>query len=394
MMHSGHYNVLRQARQLGDVLIAGVHSSAEIRRNKGPPVMTDEERVAVVSACKWVDEVAFDTPYQPSEETLNRVDADFCVHGDDLPVGAGGGTHAYSQLEAAGRLRLVKRTEGVSTTDLVGRLLLATREHLGLFRLHPLPESEDGGGATAAPAAAPESSEVSEHYARKADCNFLPTSWRIAQFSTARAPGADDEVVYIDGSWDLFHVGHVALLAEAAKRGSYLLVGVHDDKTVNERFGKNYPIMNLHERVLNVLSCGHVDDVIIGAPRVVSDDLLTTFNVSRVLAATGDRTRETVASDDPYKAPRARGLLSKIDVSAFFSTDMLVDRIVANRAKYVGRNKGREVKELAYLKDAKTFVAELESPKTTKRRNFSSCPRADSASDMASESDATAATEL
>ena len=35
IMHSGHYNVLRQAKQLGDVLIAGVHSVAEIRRNKG-----------------------------------------------------------------------------------------------------------------------------------------------------------------------------------------------------------------------------------------------------------------------------------------------------------------------------------------------------------------------
>jgi cytidyltransferase-like protein len=35
IMHSGHYNVLRQARQLGDVLIAGVHSNKEIIRNKG-----------------------------------------------------------------------------------------------------------------------------------------------------------------------------------------------------------------------------------------------------------------------------------------------------------------------------------------------------------------------
>lgn len=95
IMHSGHYNVLRQAKQLGDVLIAGVHSCKEIQRNKGPPVMGDEERVKLVRACKWVDEVAFDTPYQPSVELLDRLNADFCVHGDDLPVGADGGPHAY-----------------------------------------------------------------------------------------------------------------------------------------------------------------------------------------------------------------------------------------------------------------------------------------------------------
>ncbi len=32
-------------------------------------------------------------------------------------------------LRDAGRLRIVKRTEGVSTTDLVGRLLLMTKTH-------------------------------------------------------------------------------------------------------------------------------------------------------------------------------------------------------------------------------------------------------------------------
>jgi ethanolamine-phosphate cytidylyltransferase len=48
-----------------------------------------------------------------------QVNADFCVHGDDLPVGADGGVHAYWEVQQAGRLQLVKRTEGVSTTDLV-----------------------------------------------------------------------------------------------------------------------------------------------------------------------------------------------------------------------------------------------------------------------------------
>jgi|EP01047_Picozoa_sp_COSAG01_P025564 hypothetical protein len=35
--------------------------------------MTDDERVKIVKACKWVDEVAFDTPYQPSVATLDSV---------------------------------------------------------------------------------------------------------------------------------------------------------------------------------------------------------------------------------------------------------------------------------------------------------------------------------
>lgn len=44
MMHFGHANMLRQAKEMGDYLVVGVHSDAEILKNKGPPVMTESER--------------------------------------------------------------------------------------------------------------------------------------------------------------------------------------------------------------------------------------------------------------------------------------------------------------------------------------------------------------
>ena len=47
---------------------------------------------------------------------------------------------------------------------------------------------------------------------------------------------------------------------------SYLIVGVHNDQIVNRYRGSNMPIMNLHERVLSVLGCKYVDDVLIDAP--------------------------------------------------------------------------------------------------------------------------------
>lgn len=81
IMHSGHYNAIRQAKALTDILVVGVHSDAEILRHKGPPVMNEQERLATVRACKWVDEVVFDTPYNPSLELLIKLDCDFCVHG-------------------------------------------------------------------------------------------------------------------------------------------------------------------------------------------------------------------------------------------------------------------------------------------------------------------------
>lgn len=44
MMHYGHANALRQARALGDELVVGVVSDEEIIANKGPPVMSLDER--------------------------------------------------------------------------------------------------------------------------------------------------------------------------------------------------------------------------------------------------------------------------------------------------------------------------------------------------------------
>ena len=47
MMHYGHCNALRQARALGDQLVVGVVSDAEIIANKGPPVTPLHERYMI-----------------------------------------------------------------------------------------------------------------------------------------------------------------------------------------------------------------------------------------------------------------------------------------------------------------------------------------------------------
>lgn len=64
-----------------------------------------------------------------------------------------------------------------------------------------------------------------------------------------------DKIVYVAGAFDLFHVGHLDFLEKARQEGDFLVVGLHTDPVVNRYKGANYPIMNLHERVLSVLAC-------------------------------------------------------------------------------------------------------------------------------------------
>ena len=62
-----------------------------------------------------------------------------------------------------------------------------------------------------------------------------------------------------------------------------MFVGVWADNVVNHYRGSNYPILSLHERVLMVLACKYVDDVVIGASYEVSQDLIKSLNI-KVLA--------------------------------------------------------------------------------------------------------------
>jgi hypothetical protein len=75
-----------------------------------------------------VDEVVEAAPYTTQLDYLEKYNVDFVVHGDDLVVNADG-EDCYAAVRAAGKFKTVPRTEGVSTTDLVGRMLLITKEH-------------------------------------------------------------------------------------------------------------------------------------------------------------------------------------------------------------------------------------------------------------------------
>ncbi|MGH0136476.1 UNVERIFIED_CONTAM: hypothetical protein FKN15_010111, partial [Acipenser sinensis] len=128
MVHYGHSNQLRQAHAMGDYLIVGVHTDEEIAKHKGPPVFTQEERYKMVRAIKWVDEIVEGAPYVTTLETLDKYNCDFCVHGDDITLTVDG-KDTYAEVKNSGRYRECKRTQGVSTTDLVGRMLLMTKTH-------------------------------------------------------------------------------------------------------------------------------------------------------------------------------------------------------------------------------------------------------------------------
>ncbi|MEJ3746823.1 D-glycero-beta-D-manno-heptose 1-phosphate adenylyltransferase [Actinomycetes bacterium KLBMP 9797] len=86
VLHRGHVSYLRQARELGDLLVVAVNSDASVRRLKGPdrPVVPAEDRVAVLAALSCVDHVVVFEEDSPAG-LIERVRPDLYVKGGDYP---------------------------------------------------------------------------------------------------------------------------------------------------------------------------------------------------------------------------------------------------------------------------------------------------------------------
>jgi ethanolamine-phosphate cytidylyltransferase len=323
-------------------------------KNKGIPVMNERERYESVRGCKWVDEVVEDAPYVTTLEIMDQYGCEVCIHGDDLSIGADG-KDTYQVVKDAGRFVECRRTQGVSTTELVGRMLLMSKDHSE-------PADEDS-----AENKNEEDCKV-EHKKAKVEnfagnnpkspytagvSHFLTTSKRVLQFSNSKEPQPGDRVVYVDGGFDLYHLGHIEFLKEAKKLGDYLLVGVHDDEAIRKVRGPNFPLMNLNERVLSVLSCRYVDEVVIGAPYSVTKDVLEKIYKVSVVGHGTNSVLPDSEKQDPYKLPRELGIYQTIESQySGITYNTIIERIVSNRLAYEERNRKKEAKELAAIEAA------------------------------------------
>jgi rfaE bifunctional protein nucleotidyltransferase chain/domain len=57
VLHAGHVRYLQGARALGDLLVVGVNSDAEVRRLKGEgrPILTEQDRAELIASLESVD---------------------------------------------------------------------------------------------------------------------------------------------------------------------------------------------------------------------------------------------------------------------------------------------------------------------------------------------------
>lgn len=124
LFHVGHMNQLKQCKMTfpNVTLVVGVPADSVTWKNKGLTVLTDEQRCAALSHCKWVDEVIPNAPWAVTPEFMTEHKLDFVAH-DDIPYASAESDDVYAPVKRLGKFIVTQRTEGISTLDIITKII-------------------------------------------------------------------------------------------------------------------------------------------------------------------------------------------------------------------------------------------------------------------------------
>ncbi|PZF61810.1 D-glycero-beta-D-manno-heptose 1-phosphate adenylyltransferase [Curtobacterium sp. MCBD17_013] len=149
VVHRGHTSYLRQARELGDLLVVAVNDDDSVRRLKGPerPINTAEDRAGVLAALASVDLVTVfptDTPVP----LIERLQPDVYVKGGDYSP------EMLTETEVVraygGEVVMVDYVAEHSTTDVVRRIRESARAAAERAAAETVTDADDAPTATEA----------------------------------------------------------------------------------------------------------------------------------------------------------------------------------------------------------------------------------------------------
>ena len=116
----------------------------------------------------------------------------------------------------------------------------------------------------------------------------------------------------------------------------------------------NLPVLNVHERVLSVLGCRYVDDVLIDAPHIVTLDMITTLRIDEVVKVDYDDydqelIKARVSDMSRYHVASEVEILHRFSVNVTFRIESIIYRIKHSHSQYQAKYNRKQKAEQEYM---------------------------------------------
>lgn len=111
ILHIGHINLLRRARELGDRLVVGLSTDEFNRGKHKSSLLNYENRKAVLESIRYVDEVFAESNWEQKLDDIRKFAADVFVMGDDW-------SGKFDYLSDLCNVIYLPRTDAISTTEI------------------------------------------------------------------------------------------------------------------------------------------------------------------------------------------------------------------------------------------------------------------------------------
>ncbi len=132
--------------------------------------------------------------------------------------------------------------------------------------------------------------------------------------------------IYIDGIFDLFHIGHANSFLECKKlhADAVVVVGVIGDDAAQNY--KRRPIIPEEERYELVKQNVNVDEVILRAPLVITKEFMDQYKIDLVVHGFANK-EDSEKQDAFFKVPKALGKFQIIKYYGLQSATKIIKKI-------------------------------------------------------------------
>lgn len=144
----------------------------------------------------------------------------------------------------------------------------------------------------------------------------------------------DKKVVFVTGTFDILHVGHIKFLKEAKSKGDILVVGITSDNTVKRLKDSTRPIISEKERAKVLDAIKYVDYVFISSDKMKKSELILKIKpdiaVINLFGIADDLEEKIKAMTKKVKdlLPKIKFIFLKKDIGN--STTRIIEKIRSN----------------------------------------------------------------